>query len=65
MTISSSVKIHSFLSTSDSYLMLPIDLYWFLHSTIYLNADFINFLENKIAVNWEFLRLGFLQLGQQ
>lgn len=35
------------LSVSDVHLMLSMDLYWFLHSTIYLNADFIKFLENK------------------
>lgn len=45
------------LSTSDAYLMLSMDLYWFLHSTMYLTADFIKFLENKIVVNWELLRL--------
>lgn len=36
------------------YLM---DLYWFLHSTIYLNADCIKCFKSKIVVNWEFSRL--------
>lgn len=31
------------LSTSDAYPMLFMNLYWFLHSIIYLNADFIKF----------------------
>lgn len=58
MIISSPVKIHSLhcqpLMPAWCYLM---DLYWFLHSTIYLNADFIKLVENKLVVNWEFLKL--------